>query len=271
MLPKIESKLFNNDFYEVKGVNTQTPTISFIGFQSSPNANSNFGTISLNLYNKTFNLKQLKITVPIFLNFNDIKDVYLVYQQIKIEINKEYFKKITDLGEQHRNIDLKFDITNRQLNKGNIIIPRLLSASNYIATQGRIGPAQWIVSNKKTYNFFLSYLKDNLSYDQNNNLIIGNMKWIINNFIDDDIALLGRKNKLDGPGASCFFLTDDKDNIIFTEIINSPYSRKRDFIIHYAVEDFGNQSYLQYFKINTKDISYYRYKKLLKIKELSNE
>jgi len=276
MLPRIESKLFKNDFYEVKGVNTQKCSISFVDFQySAPPTNSNWGTISPNSYNKTFNLKQLKITVPSFLNFNDIKDVYLIYQTIKHQIDKEYFKKITDLGEQHRiNGDIKIDITHRQLDKGDphrIIFSRLINASNYLATEGRIGPAQWITSNKKTYNFFLSYLKDiNLSYDQNNNLIIGNIKYIINDLIDDDIVLLGRNNNIDGPGVRCFFLTDERDNLIINEIMN-PASMNKDLIIHYAVEDFGAQPHLQYFKINTKDISYYRYLKLKKIKETYNE
>ena len=285
MLPKIETKLFNNDFYEIKGIKDTNFNINYVDLQGTLNSipTSTYQGLplyqhmsqslnnmqTLTVYSKNIKLKQLFIEIDPLINFIDSN--FLICQQIKYEIDKEFFKLVTNLGTQHRDIDLKFDLTDRQLDKSTdkyeLIIARLMNASNYIATQGRIGPGQWIVSNGKNYNSILNHIKNiNLLY-KNNNLIIRDKPFIINDLIDDDAIIIGRKNKIDQPGVHCFLLTDENDNIIFTEILN-PMSYKKTLIVQYAIESIGNQSYLQYFRINTKDISYYRYKKLQKIKDL---
>ena len=41
---------------------------------------------------------------------------------------------------------------------------------------------------------------------------------MINDFIDDDIILVGRKNSLEQPDTKCFILVDDQKNVLFHEI-----------------------------------------------------
>jgi hypothetical protein len=275
-MQKIKAELFDNKFYIVKGVNKHKINVKFIDLQRSS------FSISPQIFSKNINLHNLDIIIEenvLLDRTNDIQKTYFLYNYIKNEINKAYFKIITELGEKNRiNAPMnKLDIINIQnINDDSSSISKkvyskLISASNYIASEGRLGPAQWLVSNNNTYKYILNYLLDmNLSYDTNDNLLIGNIPYIIDDLIDDDIILIGRKNNIDQPGVICTILTDENDNIITQEYSNISFYQKT-LSIFFSVDDIGINQKHQFLKINTRSIGYYRAKKLQRIKELYGE
>lgn len=270
-IPRISIDILKNNYYSVNPTNHINTHISYVDFTTTSS------TMTPNIFHKNITLNKLSISLPNNFNFNysynnnQINAQYFLYDQIRKELNKEYFKKITQLGELHRNGDVKFDIDIKNIteNTGKRIYARLLNASNYIATQGRYGPAQWIISNTKTYNYILSHLIDlTLNYNSINQLMIGNAPYIIDDLIDDDIILLGRQNKIESSGVHCFILCDTNSNIELQQL--SSLAGESELQMFYTIEDIGTHPEYQYMKINTRSISYYRYKKLEKIKEIYN-
>jgi len=273
MIPKINVKFLENDFYNVKGTNIQNVNIAYIDFlyqqaqTQTLQPSTHFNTITPQVYTKNISLtKTLQIPIDYYTKDKDI------FYFIKNELNKEFFKKITILGEQHRLKTINFDIDIQKIKQNSIhvgssILNRLVSISNYIYTESRIGPAQYFISNKKTYNYILSYISDiNLTY-KDNKLMIGNTPFIINDSIDDDIILVGRKNSLEQSGVHYLIYTDKNNNIELHEIMGF---MNRNLILHYEIFDIGIGPELQYLKINTQSIAYYRNKKLQKIKAIYN-
>ena len=293
-MQKIKTELFDNKFYTVKGVNqiisnisfidfTTSPPISSIGLSNSPMSiglsNSPMSTISPNIYQKTIQLHKLDIPISIdkFSNIGDLQETHILYNNIKNAINKEYFKIITELGEKNRvdspvdRLDIFIDKLKKDYPKsgelGRNIYSKFMSSSNYIATNGRIGPGQWLVSNTKTYKYIINYLNMELMYDADSNLLIGNMPYVVNDLIDDDIILMGKKNNISQPGVNCVILTDDDGYIITQEYISSTgYSKI--LSVFFSIDDIGLNPEHQFFKINTRSLTYYRCKKLKRIKEL---
>lgn len=278
MMHEITPKLFENKFFTINGAGTNSNSviINSIDMQyatQSTNISHSITQVAMSptIFQKAFIFKPISILVK--RNFQYAEDVRFLYNSIKNEIYKEFFKQIEILGEQNRTTNIKFDIDISEIKKnskniGRSILARLNNASNYIASQGRIGPAQWLVSNNKTYNYILSYLIDlNLNYNADGQLMIGNTPFIIDELIDDDIILIGRKNSIDQPGVHCIIRTDSSSNINFQEY--SSYNSDKNYILETAIDSIGFQPHFQYFKIKTRSIGYYRMLKLQRLKELS--
>lgn len=281
MLQKIKLELFDNKLYTVNSVQDINVKFMFIDFpslssQSSPNQYSVFQP---NLFTKSFQLNRLDIPISISnSNHHQFNITEILYRNIYNEINKEYFKVITQLGEKNRinlpmnNLDIniskiksKYQDDEDKISKA--IINKFQLSGNFIATEGRIGPNQWIVSNYKTYKYILNYIEtDHISFDDNNNIVIGK-PFIIDDNIDDGIILTGRKNDIQSPGVHCFILCDKDNNIIINEI-NSFDIFSKIYSINFAIDSTGLNPEKQFLKINTKTIGYYRMKKLQKIKEI---
>ena len=286
-MQKLKPELFDNKFYIVKPVNRDVVNIQFVDFQySSTPAPSNVypNVIGPNIFTKTIKLKRLDISIDKFMQMDETKEAYLFYNTIKNEINKEFIKIITELGDKHR-VDSPMDRLDIDISKlkktypddskdkiGRRILSKCISSSSYIATDGRIGPAQWIISNNKTYKFVLDYLSDSLlTYDDTSNLLIGGMPYIINDEIDDDIILLGRQNKIDQPGVLCTILTDENGYIYTQEVAGFNNYQRTVLSVFYSIDEIGFNSKRQFLKLNTRSLGYYRAKKLQRIKELYGE
>lgn len=263
MIPKIKPEELDNQFFSIKGTQQQDTNLVFIDFQYNATL-STISTISPNVFQKTFKLNPIT-----FINRN------LTYKEIQDELNKDYIKKISDLGEQHRELDTvqtkKFDINIQDMKKRGMtpdrgIIAKLYNASNLIAVEGRIGPAQFIVSNSKTYNYILNYI-GSVGVFKGNELWIGNMPYIINKAVEDDKILLGRKNQIDQPGTHCLIMVDDNGYIQFQEMKN-PDNFDTKLVMYYCIDDVGFHPYYQIMKLETRDITYYRNLKLQRIKQI---
>ena len=285
MIQKIKIELFDNKFYSVTKVNAQQVNISYIDFYTTP-ASTPLGmaTISPNIYNKVVKLKKLDISIPNNYGYNDdLKETYALYNCIKNSIDAEFFIKASELGELYRvnapmnfldfNIKkMKIGVDSSELSRK--IISKFVTVSNYIASDGRIGPSQWIVSNSQTYKYILDNLDSpSIIYDSNNNYILfGNSAFIINDSIKDDIILLGRKNNNQQSGVHCFILADNDGNIITQEFAQyGGLTQNRMISIYYSIEDVGIKPQSQFLALKTRSIGYYRSKKLQRIKELYGE
>lgn len=277
MIPKINIEYLKNEKYIIAPTYNKISEINFLDFQhtlSTTTASPYYSTIGLNASKKILKLRSISIEIPFDIPFLQ-HDNNLLYQQlffnIKSTLDKEFCKKITELGEKHKNLDLKFDIDisgelrkNKNIDITRYIFGKLFSASNYIATQGRIGGSHYFLSNKKTYNYILSYLSTTGLIYTNNNLIIGNSAYMIDDEIDEDIIIAGRKNDMTQPGVHCIILTDTNKDIYFDQIQTFQGTK---LIMYYDIFDVGNNPEYQYFQINTRTLSYYRKKKLDKIKQ----
>jgi len=268
MIPKIKPDKLDNKFFIIKGTNNN---ISSLYYLDTTITNSSLvlkpsTTISMDVNTKTFKIDnriELNISKTFNnFNFNDIKDI----------INKDFINKITKLGKQNRNdykdINLDISVKEYKFDISRKIRSKFNSASNIIGSIGRLGPAQYTISNSKTYDYILSYInKDDILVFDNAILNIGGMPYLIDNSIEDDIILFGRKNEIDRTGVHCLILTDDDNNIRFDKI-DSPYSPYSKLIMYYKLIEIGNEIQTQYLSINTRDITHFRYKKLQRIKEL---
>jgi len=256
----MKPELLDNNFYTIKGTTQDTTNIRFVNFQ--------YG-VSPNIYQKAVKVQSLT-----FLN----KDITI--KDIKNEIDKDFFKIITGLSNQHSeiassilpNISKKFDINIKDLKSKGLSVDRTIIAkfnnvSNLIAVEGRIGPSQYIVSNNDTYNYILNYIGHNQFLFHNGIMMIGNMPYIINDNIEGDIILLGRKNRIDQPGVHCLILTNDKGDILFDTTYDPKMINKK-VTIYYKIVDLGTHPYYQFYSIKTRNIAYYRKLKLKRIKDL---
>jgi hypothetical protein len=281
MIPKINIKYLENDIYSIISSKNITSSISYIDFsytqpQPTLNASSSsaYGTVSPNVYLKNIQLKRLEIPINTFLcNTNNTEQIFNI---IKHEINKDAYKMITLLGEKSRitmptnlsdfNIKKLKDKYNDRLSRS--IIAKFISLSNYIANNGRIVPAQYVISNFKTYNYILNNLDPiDLTYDKKGNFFIdnGHTPYLIDDLIDDDIIIFGRKTQNDQSGVHCAILTDENNDIIFQEVKSFDNFNNK-LIMFYEVFDIGKNPEYQYIKINTRTLEYYRNKKLQRIK-----
>ncbi len=284
---QIPISVFNNDFYSINGVNAINVNISYMDFQYStttctttiPTGNGSYPiTVSPNVFTKSIQLDYLDISFNPYSRNSDIENMKLLFDNIRVELNKSYFKRLTDLGEKHRitapmnsfdinmrDIKLKCKLEKKSVSRN--IISKLMMASNYIAAIGRFGPAQWILSNSNTYKYILENIEsDDLTFS-NNIMTFGNIPYVVNDLIDDDIMLLGRKNDSTSPGLHCFILTDKNNNIHISEIINS-YDYQKTYRIYYKIEEIGINPEYNFLKLNPRTLSYYRAKKLKRIKEV---
>jgi hypothetical protein len=255
--------LFENELFSVKPTLTDKLSIMFVDFQY--NALKPPPLIGPNIYTKTTSLNQFifpyKPTPEIVAN----------------EIKKQFIKKVSDLGQfkREQNIDFvkKFDINIPDMKRRGIDITRginakILNLSNYIAIEGRIGPAQWMLVNSKTYQFLLKYFGQmNFLFD-NGNLVIGNIRCFVNNNVEDDVILFGRKNSPEQPGVHCFILVDENNDIVFDTLVDPNFETK--YVMYFDIIDVGFYPYYQFHKMNTRSISYYRNLKLQKIQNLYN-
>jgi len=277
MLPQIKTKLLENDFYTVKDINNTMSEISYIDMTYTSATSTSPAIVTPNIFKKLIKLHKLEISISKYVNMFDIQDVHNIYSIIKKEIDNEFFKKATELGDKNRfdapidrlDIDIdkiKTECEGNREKMSRFVMSKCINSSNIIAVNGRIGNAHWISSNRKTYNYLINYF-DSFSYD-GKKINIGNIQFNINDSVDDDILLIGRKNSIDQPGVHCFVLTDEDGYILFNEYITVGDPFNKTYIIYYAIEDIGTQVETQYLKLKTRSISYYRRKKLEKIKAL---
>jgi hypothetical protein len=184
-----------NIFYTVKPSEQRVISLMFVDFHHNQEENQN--------------------VVPgpdIFTKMSSLNE-HIISEDFNKQLFDEYIDKTITLSKKNRETELgeKFDITlkkwedewkesfamasEEEIKKSKLrkIISKLNSCSSYIAMNGRIGPAQFVITNQKTYDFLKEILDD---YVDN----LGNMRIHISDKVEDGDILLGRKNEIHIPG-----------------------------------------------------------------------
>ena len=270
----IPIKYFENDIYSIIPAINSMNSITYMDFNYNSNNNKNsYNTINSSIYQKSIQLDYFEIEYNPYLNNNNLlyKDIFY---KIKNRIDKDIFTLIKNLGEKNR-LNAPSNITNfnieqikKETNVTKNITQKISGINSYIYTQGRLGPSNYIISNNKTYKYIFDNLDINeIIFDNKSNyLTISNIPYLINDNIDDDIILIGRKSSKNTPGVYCAILTDKDGNIIINEMSDIYYNKKK--IIQYSVFDIGNNPEYQFMKLDIRSLSYYRGKKLKRIKQI---
>jgi len=278
MNPTINILELDNDMFTISPVNELRCQISYMSYNSNatqhiiPSSNTYPSQLSINLNSKIISLKRISFSI----NRNYTEDQINSYVKsiVKTELRSKFIPIILELGNKNIfniNSDTKkidnFDIIIDKIEKKhsqeignkkndkirNDICSKINISSSYIAINGRIGPANFYLSNSKTHNFLNKYL-----YDGNK------VKYEIDNSIKESCIIIGRKNTIDNNGVHCFIYSDNKKNIIFDKT-ETPYST--DYSFYYSIESIGSSSENQYLSLHTKSISQYRLEKIKKINE----
>jgi hypothetical protein len=276
MSPNIKLEELNDSLFTIQAVNSNIIDISYMDYKTN---NYTYtaqtyitpGTICLEFIKKTFKLDtRLNININKYSQYSQVDYHEHFIKIINSEIQKSFIKEISKLGEENRNENLdiidRLDINIKLLkNKyddittSKQIYSKFISVGSVIAQKGRIGPANFLISNAKTYNYILSHLIGiNHVYD-NKILQIGSSGFHIHNSVDDGIILVGRKNKIDTIGTHCLILADDDGYIKFDELGN----------MHYCIASLGDNTKSQYISLNSRTLSYYRKEKLKKLNSLN--
>jgi len=276
MIPKINIKHLENELYSVKSTPNKICNIQYFDFQfGTSNLNSSstsIQTISPNIMQQNITLdSSVEIEFSYYHQYNPNDDIY-IFNAIKNKINNDFCKNVTILGNKHRSDGVKFDINIKEIKElypidyQKRIYYKLNNASNYISKESRYGPSTFFLVNNKTYDYILTNLTDQLlSYNNKNQITINSAPFIINENIDDDIIVTGRKGTLDQPGLHCVINTDDQENLNIIEQHNYGTYLGKKYILHYKIFELGNNSFKSYLNMNTKSLAYQRFKKLQKI------
>jgi hypothetical protein len=275
MIPKIKPEELENDLYSIKGTITDRTNVMFVDFQYSntpitPLTSGAYpSVVSPNIFTKLISLDKSAFYIT-----TGSPNIDMSKEIVTRELNREFIKVLSELGEKHREKEdfKRFDINVSDMKKKGAEVPRgiiakILNLANLIAIQGRIGPLQYLIANNKTYNYILNNLGSNVNFMvKNGNLWFGNVKFIVDDSVEDDKILCGRKNSIDQPGIHCLILTDENGDILFQEYIGDNFNKK--YIFYYKIVDLGFHPEYQYFKVDTRDIKYYRNMKLINIEKV---
>ena len=253
------------------------------------------GQIGPNVFTKTIQVGDIEITSA--LKRTEIEDIKastgmdivqklesVLINELSQTISKEIVQKVKELCELNRAShttpktstgDYKFDFnvdgyvtgwngaggeTSHSLQRK--LISKINNASNYIANEGRVGPAQYIVTNGN----LASVMQDVASYTinpvQGSNLNtngqlypvgkIGNMTLYVDPYMrwDDNRVFLGRKNSVDQPGLLFLPYLMAQSISLISEATWAPRMLIRS---RYAVADIGFFPEKQFMAIHVTD------------------
>jgi hypothetical protein len=277
MIPNIKPEELNNTFFTIIPVNNSIIDVSYMDYRiNNPSAQTSSlsTTVGLQVYTKTFKT-DIRLGFKSQDHLDDNHSNYIKF--INSGIQKNFIEEISKLGEQNRNenldnnrldINIKYFKTDDSVLTSRKLLSKFISAGSFIAVNGRIGPANFMISNSKTYKYILNYLIGiQHVYDGNGILQLGTIAYNINNSIDDGLILMGRKNNMENIGTHCLILTDTDGFIKFDEI-KTPQGNH--IIMYYCIASVGS-AYSQYLTLNSRSISYYRKEKLKKLNSIRNE
>lgn len=158
-----------------------------------------------------------------------LNNEFIRLAEIEGEKNKVYDIDYKELLEKNSH---QFILSNRT------VVTKLNFMSFYIATEGRIGKGDFLISNEKTNKFILNCFDD----AQNSN----NFKLIVDKGLEDGKIIMGRKNDFSQPGIILILNENSFKNIVYKD--NKQYVN---LIYSFSLE--GLKSEKQYLIINIKN------------------
>jgi hypothetical protein len=198
MANSIIGRSLNDDLYTIRFTDQNELELLFVDFKYDIDENNSdyFGPDIFTQKTKVFKKRIEIINDDIIKSVNDT--IYSEFTKMaKIEglLNRDKSKMGDkfDIDFKKWEIDLKKtgsdNIPNALLRR---LVAKINNCSNFIATDGRIGPAQFVITNEKTHNFFERYSENYMN--------LGFIRYYINNELEDCDIILGRKNESTQPG-----------------------------------------------------------------------
>jgi len=270
----------------------------FSGMNRKQDESTYPGQIGPNVFTKTIQVGTVEITSA--LKRTEIEDIKastgmdivqklesVLINELSQTISKEIVQKVKELGVQNRashttpkvgtvsKFDFDVDLylvggapggeTTHSLQRK--LVSKVNNASNYIANEGRVGPAQYIITNGN----LASVLQDVASYTINppvggSNLNtngqlypvgkVGNMTLYVDPYMrwDDNRLFLGRKNSVDQPGLLFLPYLMAQSISLISEATWAPRMLIRS---RFAVADVGFFPEKQFMAIHVKDVGGY--------------
>lgn len=252
------------------------------------------GQIGPNVFTKTIQVGDIEITSA--LKRTEIEDIKastgmdivqklesVLINELSQNISKEIVEKIKELGEKNRasytvpkvagvsKFDLNVDTYLAGVAPGGEtthsvqrkLISKVNNGSNYIANEGRVGPAQYIVTNgniasvlQDTATYTLSTIPGGSNLNTNGQLYpvgkIGTMTLYVDPYMrwDDNRIFLGRKNSVDQPGLLFLPYLMAQSISLISEATWAPRMMIRS---RYAVADVGFFPEKQFLSIHVTD------------------
>lgn len=251
-MEKINLDLFDNIFYQIKGTKNQQSDVYYIDFKYETDGDETI-IDGPDTYKQSIDLKKYVIEK-------------IDFEIIKKEIDKDFGLIISELGEQNRiylnkimknpNFSEKFDLNENVLLEkaegdiskvGRFMVSKSNITASIIATEGRIGPAHWMLANQKTYDWFVKKIGTNLFTENNDKLFLANIAIDVNDSIEDDVLIEGRKSHINQPGLTCVILVDDDNNIIYEED-----EITKEISIFFKIISYGFFPHKQFMKMNVE-------------------
>lgn len=266
----------------------------FKGMNRAQDEHTYPGQIGPNVFTKTIQVGDIEITSA--LKRTEIEDIKastgmdivqklesVLINELSQTISKEIVEKIKELGEKNRasytvpkvagvsKFDLNVDTylaghapggeTTHSVQRK--LISKVNNASNYIANEGRVGPAQYIVTNgniasvlQDTATYTLSTIPGGSNLNTNGQLYpvgkIGAMTLYVDPYMrwDDNRIFLGRKNSVDQPGLLFLPYLMAQSISLISEATWAPRMLIRS---RYAVADVGFFPEKQFLAIHVTD------------------
>jgi len=232
-----------SDLYSIRDSYDCKASILFVDFKYlDMNTRTNNGalkaiSIGPDVFTKSFQLGKL-----------EIEDETI--ESLTKNLDRLFIEKANELGKKHRIfLSLKEErkkkleqITSGKPMKGDFDIDNFNYApkhirqiQNLIATRGRIGPGNYIILNKKTFDYMSARMPEPIS-----------IKYHVNDCVPDNTCIMGRLNSIDQPGISCVIQTTlqiprDLSKDVPNRIIYN------DGKVNASIIDIGFYSHFQYY------------------------
>lgn len=264
-VPSINIDIFSGSPYNIKCVYENIANVNFIDFNSAPNPYTTIpnlrASLSKSIYTNKFNLREFGIIVPkdnILKQSIDNNLKQSIVNNIIAEITANFIQKISKLGDLHNkevsNVNIPLRILRKNYSGEELrlkIISNINRANHYIANNSRLGLANWMIMNNKTFNDL--------------NLYNVGIKYYLSEFVDDGVVYMGCDNEINS-SVQVIIRTDNNNNIIFNCFEGDDNNILLTF--NYNIIEQGFNPHYSFMTINTKDNIDERYMKLKKIKEI---
>lgn len=270
----------------------------FKGMNRLQDENTYPGQVGPNVFTKTIQVGDIEITSA--LKRTEIEDIKastgmdivqklesVLINELSQTISKEIVEAVKKLGELNRNSHTtpklagvsKFDFDVDAYFAGNApggetthsaqrkLLAKVNNASNYIANEGRVGPAQYVVTNgnlasviQDIAGYTLNPVVGGSNLNTNGQLYpvgkVGNMTLYVDPYMrwDDNRIFLGRKNSVDQPGLLFLPYLMAQSISLISEATWAPRMLIRS---RYAVADVGFFPEKQFMAIHVTDVNGY--------------
>jgi hypothetical protein len=249
--------------YLLKDIQSKDIDIYCLSPISSNKYSSNTEMISTEIIStEVKHIKLDKLVIRIGKKWNSNLD-YEIFNIIKKELDNKYIKIASEFGKLNRENSKYFDIDNiniteneivSKLNHINSVIKSSFSDSDYDA---------WLLSNHQTFNHIYSKIQKKSMWNTKcefGKFTIGNMIYIINDLVEDGMIIIGKSECI-----ICHILTDANGNIVFEQREND---NDIELTMYFSFVSKYYSPESRYFYISTRNIRYYRKKKLQKIQKI---